>query len=147
MYILPALQSRSSLGVRCCGTQSSVTHRFWSVCSRWARQRTWATPMTGWKPSCSRHREIWDRSDRFCQLLSVLNFSQTWVWTVPQLSVMIIYNSTWSVLIQWIRVMIVRWQNDLVKEIVPPVCDKPYHINKSKVQKGEEIEVLQNCAL
>jgi len=24
-------------------------------------------------------------------------------WTIPQLSIMIIYNSTWSILIQWIR--------------------------------------------
>jgi len=24
-------------------------------------------------------------------------------WTVPHLSIMIIYNSTWSILIQWIR--------------------------------------------
>ena len=33
--------------------------------------------------------------------------SQLWgttdQWTVPQLSIMIIYNSAWSILIQWIR--------------------------------------------
>ena len=55
---------------------------------------------------------------------------------------MIIYNSTWSILTQWIRVMIVRWQSDLVNtklESERPDCDKPYHSNKSKVQKGEEI--------
>jgi len=27
-------------------------------------------------------------------------------WTVPQLSLMIIYNSTWSILIQWIRAIL-----------------------------------------
>jgi len=70
-------------------------------------------------------------------------------WTVPQLSIMIIYNSTLSILIQWIRAMIVNWQSDLVitKESLLSVCDKPYNMNKRKVQKGEEIKVLQNCAL
>jgi len=29
-------------------------------------------------------------------------------WAVPQVSIMIIYNSTFSILLQWIRVMIVR---------------------------------------
>ena len=44
--------------------------------------------------------------------------------------------------------MIVRWQSDLVKtkESVLPVCSKLYYTNKRKVQKGEEIEVLQNCS-
>jgi len=55
----------------------------------------------------------------------------------------------WSILIQWIRVMIDGWQCDLVnkKESILPVCDTPYHTNKQKVQKGEEIKVLRNCAL
>ena len=44
-------------------------------------------------------------------------------WTPPQgcnsgmdssLSIFIIYNSKWSILIQWIRVMIVIWQSELV---------------------------------
>jgi len=45
--------------------------------------------------------------------------------------------------------MIVRWQSDQVntKESVLPVGDKPYHMNKRNVQKGEEIEVLLNYAL
>jgi len=45
---------------------------------------------------------------------------------------MIIYNSTQSILIQFIRVMIVRWQSDLVntKENILSVCDKPYHTKK-----------------
>ena len=30
---------------------------------------------------------------------------------------------------------------------VLPVCDKPYHTNKRKVQNEEEILVLQKCAL
>ena len=63
-----------------------------------------------------------------------------------QLSIMIIYNSTWSILIHWIRVMIVRWQSDLVntKESVLPVRNKPYYTNKRKVQKWEEIEVVRS---
>jgi len=40
-----------------------------------------------------------------------------------------------------------HWQSDIVytKESVLPVCDKPYHTNKRKVQKRERI--LRNCAL
>ena len=55
-------------------------------------------------------------------------------------SVMIIFNSSWSILIQWI----VRWQSDLVntKKLLP-VCNKPNHINKGKLQKAEGIEVLR----
>jgi len=55
------------------------------------------------------------------------------------------------ILIQRMRVMIVRWQSDLhvvnTKESLLPVCDKPYLTTKRKVQQGEEIEVLWNCAL
>jgi len=39
-------------------------------------------------------------------------YKRTWkqykhrtLWTVPQMSIFIIYNSTWSIVIQWIRVM------------------------------------------
>jgi len=55
---------------------------------------------------------------------------------------------SWSFLIQWIRVMIVRCQSYLenTKESALRVCDKPYHTNKSKVQKAEEIEVLRNLS-
>ena len=62
---------------------------------------------------------------------------------------MIIYNHIWSILIQLIRVVIVRWQSDQVntKESVLPVGDKPCHMNKRNVQKVEEIEVLLNYAL
>ena len=56
--------------------------------------------------------------------------------TFPQLSLLIINNSTWSILNQWNTVIIIRWQSDLVniKESVLPVCDKPYHNNKKKVK-------------
>jgi len=69
--------------------------------------------------------------------------------TVNSSSILDFYNSTWSILIQWIRFMIVWWQSDLVitKEGILPVCDKPYHMNKRKVQKEEESAVLQNCTL
>ena len=36
-------------------------------------------------------------------------------WAVPELSIVIIYNSTWSILIQWIRIIIVRGQSDTKK--------------------------------
>ena len=69
-------------------------------------------------------------------------------WTVPQLSIIIIYNSKWSILIQWTRVMIVRRQSDLEKqkESILSVADKPYTLNKREVQKGEDIQVLRNCS-
>jgi len=37
-------------------------------------------------------------------------------WTVHRLSIIIIYNSKWSIFIQWTRVMIVRRQFDLEKQ-------------------------------
>ena len=42
---------------------------------------------------------------------------------------------------QWISVKIVRWQKAVLS-----VCDKPFNTNKRKVEKGEEIYVLRNCA-
>ena len=45
--------------------------------------------------------------------------------------------------------MIVRRQSDLVntKLSVIPLSDKPYHTNKRKVQKREEIKALRNYPL
>jgi len=67
----------------------------------------------------------------------------TWKWTVPQLSVIIIYNSTWSVVSNGLGYVFLRSQSDLVntKEIALPV-PKPYLTNKIKIQKGEEIEIF-----
>jgi len=61
--------------------------------------------------------------------------------------VMIIYNSTWSI-IQRIWLMMVRRQSYLVnsKESVVHICDKPYHTNNRKVHKVEAFEGLGNCA-
>jgi len=63
-------------------------------------------------------------------------------WIVYQLPIMIIYNSTWSILIQFIRVMIVRWRSNVVntKESELPVCDKKIRTNKRKVQKGRRLK-------
>jgi len=51
-----------------------------------------------------------------------------------------------SILIQ--RFVIKMCQFDLVNttESILPVCDYPYHTNKKERTKGEEIEVLRNCA-
>jgi len=56
------------------------------------------------------------------------------------------YIRKWSIFIHWIRVLIVRWQSDLVntKESLLPVSDTPYHTNKRKLQKGEWIKVNYN---
>jgi len=64
-------------------------------------------------------------------------------------SIIIIYNSTWSILIQWIRVMIVRWQSDQLK--TKESIHFLFVINlitlmKEKYRKREEIEVLWNYA-
>jgi len=58
--------------------------------------------------------------------------------TVPQLSIMIIYNSTWSILSQWIR--------DILSGVLP-VCDKPYHMNNGFQQMWVVIQNLWNHAL
>ena len=71
-------------------------------------------------------------------LISWLQFGEQTQWAVPQLSIMIIYTGIWSILIQWIRVIvIVWWQNKAYY---------PYHKNKGKLQKGEEAKVLWNYA-
>ena len=41
-----------------------------------------------------------------------------WQWTVPHLSVMIIYNSTRSILIQWIRVILTIWPSENKKSLI-----------------------------
>ena len=61
----------------------------------------------------------------------------------------IFYNlQTASILIQYLNVIIVREQSDLVKqtESVFPVRNQPYHTNKRREQK-REIAVLRNSAL
>jgi len=60
---------------------------------------------------------------------------------------MISFNSTWSILIHWIRVVIVRWQSDLVntKKRMLPNCVKPYHTNKRKKQNMEKTCGTVHC--
>jgi len=60
-----------------------------------------------------------------------------WYRSRTQLAITIIYNSTWSYLIQWIIVLIVMWQSDLVNtnESILPVYNKPYQTNKRTVHK------------
>jgi len=43
------------------------------------------------------------QSSSLCTLCNVFESCQWTEWTVPQLSIMIIYNSSWSILIKWIR--------------------------------------------
>jgi len=60
---------------------------------------------------------------------------------------MIIYNSTKSWLIIIGNGLECQVTNLTVntKESVFPVCNKPYHKNKRKLQKGEEVGVLWDC--
>jgi len=55
------------------------------------------------------------------------------------------YGHKKTVLFQWMRVMIVRWQN--TKQNILPVCDKLYYTNKRILQKWEGVKHLQNYAL
>ena len=71
-------------------------------------------------------------------------------WTDSRPSIIIIYNSTWSILIQWIR-DILSGDNltYYIQKSVLPVCDKPYHMNNGFQQMWAEIEIekLRNYAL
>jgi len=83
----------------------------------------WENGLTA--PNIQTNKDGWVRGDkrfskrpkRELKLVKLINnaLNRNWgQWTVLQLSwTMIIYNSTWSILIQWIRVMIGRWQCDL----------------------------------
>ena len=66
-------------------------------------------------------------------------------WKVPQKSILISYNSTWSILIQRFRVMIVRWQSDLVytKESILSACDQPYHTNKRQYRETSRLKFCE----
>jgi len=41
--------------------------------------------------------------------VAILSLWSARQWKVPQLSTMIMHNTSWSILIEWVRVMIVRW--------------------------------------
>jgi len=58
-------------------------------------------------------------------------------WTVPQLSIMIIYNCTLSILIQLIII-------ENITESILSDCDKPYHKIKENIPHGKELENLWN---
>jgi len=63
---------------------------------------------------------------------------------------MIIYNGTWSNFIQWIRVMIVRWQSDRVNtnDNVLSVCDKFYQTKKKEItERGGYWNVAEMCII
>jgi len=68
------------------------------------------------------------------------------VWTVPQLSIMIIYNCTLSILIQGLYCQLTIWPRN-TKETILPVCDKAYHKIKENMPLGEELEILWNYPL
>jgi len=89
------------------------------------------------------HRHIDKSSNDFSFLTTSLIVGLQW--TVPQLSIMIIYNSTWSILIQWTRDILPG--DKLTKESVLPVCDQPYHMNNEFQEMWTEIKKLWNHAL
>ena len=65
--------------------------------------------------------------------------------SVPQLSIMIIYNSTWSILVSWISDILSGDKVDLVntKESLLSVYDKTYHTNKGILQKWRKLSICE----
>ena len=70
-----------------------------------------------------------------------VSYTHTLMDIFSQLSIMIIYNSTWS-----IRVILSGILKN-TKESILLVCGKPYHTNKGIKQVWEELEKLRNYAL
>jgi len=70
-------------------------------------------------------------------------------WTFPQLSIFIIYISTLSILIQWIRALVISYQFDLIntRGSILPVCDKFITRTKRKGRKGRRLKCLRIGAL
>ena len=67
--------------------------------------------------------------------------------TFHWLSCLILYNGWFSVLIQWIRAIMIRWQSDLLnkKERILLVCENLITITKNKKwQEGEESWFMRN---
>ena len=65
-------------------------------------------------------------------------------WTVPQLSIMIIYNSTWSILIQQIRILSV---DNLTQKTQKKDPFTSLHKIKASLPHWAEFEILRNGAL
>ena len=66
-------------------------------------------------------------------------------WTVPQLSIMIIYNSTWSILIQKIRIILSG--DNLTQKTQKKDPFTSLHKIKANLPHWAEFEVLRNGAL
>jgi len=105
--------------------------RSWqSVCTwRWQIDRrdfVWvANKQGGYCPGWQNDGETgWELS-----VVSKMSGGELSVIPVPQLSILIICNRTWSILIQWINVMIVSWQYDVT---IQKKAYLPYHTNKRK---------------
>jgi len=65
--------------------------------------------------------------------------------TVPQLSIMIIYNSTWSILIQWTRVILSGDNLTYKTQKKDPFTS--LHKIKANLPHWAEFEILRNGAL
>jgi len=73
-------------------------------------------------------------------LFKLINKTQHW--TVPQMSIIIIYNSTWSILIH--LDYIVRWQSDLKTQKKDPFTS--LHKIKANLPHWAEFDFLRNGA-
>jgi len=72
---------------------------------------------------------------------SILFSQKVMTWAVPQMSIIIIYNSTWSILIQKNRIKL-SWQSDLEN-----TKERPLHKIKANLPHWAEFEILRNGAL
>ena len=88
-------------------------------------------------------------SKKMCRLGRSLTICGTihWAveWTVPQLSVMIIYNSTWSILIQQIRIILSG--DNLTQKTQKKEPFTSLHKIKANLPHWAEFEILRNGAL
>ena len=74
-----------------------------------------------------------------------LPFVKICLWTVPQLSIMIIYNSTWSILIQQIRIILSG--DNLTQKTQKKEPFTSLHKIKANLPHWAEFEILRNGAL
>jgi len=83
--------------------------------------------------------------------LDLLYLPQLTIYTTPALNLhngqfrnLSILNSTWSMFIQWIRVILsgdnLTYQIQKESVLDLPACDKPYHTNKRVLQKWEKFK-------
>ena len=68
-------------------------------------------------------------------------------WTVPQLSILAIYNGIWSIFIQWSRALLIRCCLINTKESLFCVCDNLMPRTKEKHKRGGDRSFAELCSI